>query len=247
MDNLLWVQELIEAPDLEALGTVFEARLRAYVERGAPADERLLVERCAFEHEVRRYRTRAQERGYAYQQRFPRMPSLWVEFVNQNKAAENGIARLNVRRAYEAGRREVTEAAKEGWASEPNAASPVRSEMFDPIAMIDRLVQDTVTAARGPACAGQRLLGLPDLHSDRHAARRSRPAQMRRHLHGRRVLLFRLEAVRCAGRTRGASGSAQPENQCRGARDPDSSFVDRIGSARADAGFDRQGRGASIP
>ncbi len=154
MDNLVWVQELIEAPDLEALGTVLDARLRAYVERGSPTDERLLAERCAFEHEVRRYRARAQERGYAYQQRFPKMPGTWVDFVNQNKAAENGIARLNVRRAYEAGRRDVTEAAKEGWAPEPNAASPVRSETFDPIAMIDRLVQDAVAQRVGQLVPG---------------------------------------------------------------------------------------------
>lgn len=144
MDNLMWVQELIEAPDLEALGTVLDARLRTYVDRGSPADERLVAERCAFEHEVRRYRARAQERGYAYQQRFPQMPGLWVDFVNQNKAAEANIARLNVRRAYEAGRGDATEAFNEGWTPRANAPSPVQSETFDPIAMIDRLVQDAV-------------------------------------------------------------------------------------------------------
>jgi hypothetical protein len=144
VDNLVWVQELIEAPDLEALGTVLDARLRAYVDRGSPADERILAERCAFEHEVRRFLTRAHERGYAYPMRFPKMPSLWVDFVNQNKAAETSIARLNVRRSYEAGRRDATEATNEGWVPEAKAASPVRSEAFDPIAMIDRLVQDAV-------------------------------------------------------------------------------------------------------
>jgi integrase len=144
VDNLGWVQELIEAPDLEALGTVFNARLSTYVGRGAPADERSLAERCAFEHEVRRYLTRAYERGYAYQMRFPQMPSAWVDFVNQNKAAESSIARVKVRRAYEAGRRDATEAVNEGWVFEPNAASPVQSERYDPMAMIDRLVQDAV-------------------------------------------------------------------------------------------------------
>jgi len=63
VDNLGWVQELIEAPDLEALGSVLEARLRAYVGHGSPTDERLLAERCGFEHEVRRFITRAQERS----------------------------------------------------------------------------------------------------------------------------------------------------------------------------------------
>jgi hypothetical protein len=69
--------------------------------------------------------------------RFPKMPSHWVDFVNQNKAAESSIARLNVRRAHEAGRSDATEAANEGWVPKANAASPVRSETFDPIAMID--------------------------------------------------------------------------------------------------------------
>ncbi|MBR1212860.1 site-specific integrase [Bradyrhizobium sp. JYMT SZCCT0180] len=144
MDNLGWVQELIEAPDLEALGTALEARLRSHVDHGSPADERLLAERCAFEHEVRRFLTRAQERGYAYPMRFPQMPSLWVDFVDQNKAAEGKIARLTVRRSYEAGRREAKEAANEGWAPEPKPASTGRPQTFDPIAMIDRLVQDAV-------------------------------------------------------------------------------------------------------
>jgi hypothetical protein len=72
------------------------------------------------------------------------MPGLWVDFVDQNKAAEAGIARLNVRRAYETGRRHAVEATEEGWAPEAGAASPPRSEAFDPITMIDRLVQDAV-------------------------------------------------------------------------------------------------------
>jgi integrase len=144
VDNLGWVQELIEAPDLDALGTVLDARLRAYVDGGSPADERSLAERCAFEHEMRRFLTRAQERGYAYPMRFPKMPSLWVDFVNQNKAAEKSLARLNVRRSYEDGRRDATEAAREGWTPEAHATPPARSETFDPIAMIDRLVQDAV-------------------------------------------------------------------------------------------------------
>src|SRR3954447_18740285 len=76
--------------------------------------------------------------------RFPQMPTLWVDFVNQNKAAETSIARLNVRHSYEAGRREATEATNEGWAPVPKAALPARPGAFDPIAMIDRLVRDAV-------------------------------------------------------------------------------------------------------
>lgn len=154
MDNLGWLKELIEAPDLETLGVVLEARLRIYVGRGSPADERSLAERCAFEHEVRRFLTRAQERGYAYPMRFPDMPRLWVEFVDQNKAAEASVAGLNVRRSYEAGRRDATEAANEGWAPEAKAASPFRSDTFDPIAMIDRLVQDAVAQRVGRLVPG---------------------------------------------------------------------------------------------
>lgn len=153
VDNLGWVQELIEAPDLEALGTILDVRLQVYVDRGPPENERLLAQRCAFEHEVRRFLTRAQERGYAYPQRFPRMPTAWVDFVNQNKAAESEIARLNVRRAYESGRHDAAEAVKEGWAT---PATPAVAQPFDPIAMIDRLVQDAV-AQRLPMLAAPKV------------------------------------------------------------------------------------------
>jgi integrase len=144
VDNLGWVLELIEAPDLESLGIVLEARLSTHVERGAPIDERRLAERCAFEHEVRRYLCRAQERGYAYQARFPKIPSLWVDFVDQNKLAESNITRLAVRRSYEAGRVETTEAANEGWMAATTLPPVAQSQVLDPIAMIDRLIQDAV-------------------------------------------------------------------------------------------------------
>jgi hypothetical protein len=143
VDNLGWVLELIEAPDLESFGIVLEARLINHVDRGTPTDERSLAERCAFEHEVRRYLTRAQERGYAYQARFPKVPSLWVDFIDQNKLAESNIRRLAVRRSYEIGRTDASEAAKEGWTAPTNLpAAP--SQAFDPIATIDRLIQDAV-------------------------------------------------------------------------------------------------------
>jgi hypothetical protein len=52
----------------------------------SPANERLLAERCTFEHEVRRYLTSTHEQGYAYQQRFPRMPSIpWVGFPTRTR------------------------------------------------------------------------------------------------------------------------------------------------------------------
>jgi integrase len=153
VNNLGWVQELIEAPDLESLGVVIQARLATYVGRDIPANERQLAERCAFEHEVRRYLTRAQERGYAYQMRFPTIPTLWVDFVNQNKSAESNIARLAVRRSYEGGRVDATEAARSGWMVAPGA--PTQAQPFDPIAMIDRLVQDAVAQRRSQLSALQ--------------------------------------------------------------------------------------------
>jgi hypothetical protein len=135
MDNLRWVQELIEAPDLEALGSVLDARLRTYVDRGSPRDKRLWAERCAFEYEVRRFLTRTQERGYAYPMRFPQMPSTWVDLVNQNKAAETSLARLKIRRSYEAGRRDAVEAANEGWTPKeggiPRPLRDVRPDRHD--------------------------------------------------------------------------------------------------------------------
>ena len=93
---------------------------------------------------MRRYLTRTQERGYAYPMRFPEMPGNWVDFVNQNKAAEAEIAHLNVRRSYEAGRRDAGEALNKGWAPAPSPPAPPQSEAFDPIALIDRLIQDAV-------------------------------------------------------------------------------------------------------
>nr|WP_249146086.1 site-specific integrase [Bradyrhizobium diazoefficiens] len=151
------------------MGTVLDARLRAYVGRGSPADERLLAERCAFENEVRRYFTRAQERGYAYQKRFPEMPGLWIDFVDQNKAAESTITRLAVRRSYEVGRSDAREALKEGWEQEPNRALQPRPETFDPIAMIDRLVQDAV---------GRRMAQLAPGDLAAHAAPTTVPTEI---------------------------------------------------------------------
>ena len=143
VDNFGWVNELISAPDLESLGTVIDSRLRRYVEQGTPTHERRLTERCGFEHEVRRFLTRAQERGFIYQIHFPKMPNAWVDFVDQNKAAESEIARLNVRRSYETGRSEAAEAIARNWTASP-PAGPVHPEKLDPVAMIHRLVQDAV-------------------------------------------------------------------------------------------------------
>jgi hypothetical protein len=82
---------------------------------------------------------------------------LGVPFVDQNKTAESRIAHLNVRRSYEAGRTDATEAIAENWAPAANPPpGPNRSEAFDPIAMIDRLVQDAVAQLK---CADIRTDG----------------------------------------------------------------------------------------
>jgi hypothetical protein len=111
---------------------------------------------------------RAQERGYAYQARFPQMPSAWVDFVDQNKAAEAGIARLSVRRSYEHGRTEAIEAITENWTASPSPA-PLRPENFDPVAIIDRLVQDAVAqriAQYVPAAAAAPLVPAVNTNTD---------------------------------------------------------------------------------
>jgi len=65
MDNLAWARELIDAPDLEALGAVIHGRLQGYTAAGAPDNERALAERVGFEHQARHYMARANERGYS--------------------------------------------------------------------------------------------------------------------------------------------------------------------------------------
>lgn len=59
VDNLGWACEIVEAPDLEVLGGVLSKRLAVYIRSGPPNEERLLVERVAFEHQVRALLTRS--------------------------------------------------------------------------------------------------------------------------------------------------------------------------------------------
>jgi integrase len=108
MDNLAWARELIDAPDLEALGAVIHGRLQGYTAAGAPDNERALAERVGFEHQARHYMARANERGYAFPQRFERFATKWVDFVDQNKAAEVELGRLDRQHDYERGRAEAT-------------------------------------------------------------------------------------------------------------------------------------------
>lgn len=104
VDGLAWAQDLVAAPDLETIGSVLHSRLQAYV--GCPpfASERLLADRCAFEHQVRHYMGRANERGYSFSKTFPGFASIWVDFVDQNKSLEQTIQRIDHHRAYNEGR-----------------------------------------------------------------------------------------------------------------------------------------------
>jgi integrase len=155
VDNLEWVVEVVQAPDLEALGDILHHRLGAYVVDGAPGNERRLAERLAFEHQVRNYIARAQERGYLFARHFPGFASRWVDFVDQNKFAEAEITKDAGHRSYEAGR-----------ADERDRASPApihnQADMLpsfpllapvDPVALIERIVQDELARrlAPGPA------------------------------------------------------------------------------------------------
>lgn len=85
VDNLGWVQEIIAAPDLEALGQVMSARLQGYAKLGAPTTERSLTERTAYEHQVRHYMVRANERGYAFSRRFESFASNWATLSTKTR------------------------------------------------------------------------------------------------------------------------------------------------------------------
>jgi integrase len=127
MDNLAWARELIEAPDLEALGAVIHGRLQDYTAAGTPDNERALAERVGFEHQARHYMARANERGYAFSQRFERFATKWVDFIDQNKAAEVELGRLDRQRDYERGRAEATTAAAKGWLPRAGAQTSLQT------------------------------------------------------------------------------------------------------------------------
>lgn len=122
MDNLGWAQELVHAPDLETIGTVIHKRLTAYSMAGPPQTEPTLAERVAFEHHVRHYMARANERGFDFSRHFNGFANKWVDFVNANKAAEQTLDGRNRQQAYERGRADVTTALANGWVPAPPLA-----------------------------------------------------------------------------------------------------------------------------
>lgn len=154
VDCLAWVQEVVQAPDLEALGRIVHHRLGNYVADGPPGHERRLAERLAYEHQVRHYIARANERNYPFAQQFPGFASNWVEFVNHNKAAEAEMARGAERRSYEAGRADERAVATQAPSHSQLTllpSSPLLAPL-DPLALIKRIVQDEM--AKGlPATA----------------------------------------------------------------------------------------------
>ena len=151
VDNLEWVVEVVEAPDLEALGGILHHRLGVYVGDGAPRNERRLAERLAFEHQVRTYIARAQERGYLFARHFPGFANSWVDFVDQNKAGEAEIAKNVARRAYEAGRTDERATTAEAQHDiQPAMVSSIPLAPLDPVALIERIVQDEVARRLAP-------------------------------------------------------------------------------------------------
>ena len=145
VDNLEWVKEVVQAPDLEALGNILHHRLGIYVVDGAPENERRLAERLAFEHQVRNYMARAQERGYQFALQFPGFATRWVDFVDLNKHAEAHIAKDVARRAYQTGRADERDYPIQ---SDTLPNSPPLAQI-DPLPLIERIVQDELAKRIG--------------------------------------------------------------------------------------------------
>jgi integrase len=149
MDGLGWAQELVAAPDLETIGGVLHGRLKTYVGRPPAASERVLADRCAFEHQVRHYMGRANERGFSFSRVFPGFASNWVHFVDQNKSLEQTIQRGSLHRAYEDGRNDHAQCL-----DAPSAAEAPHSWQIagiDPLQLIRSLVTESMQGHAGSA------------------------------------------------------------------------------------------------
>jgi integrase len=162
VDNLGWAREVADAPDLDVLGTALHARLTAYTDQGAPGTERVLAERVAFENQVRSFLTRSNERGYPFGGRLDGFASRWVDFVNQNKAAEEDLIRIGLRREYERGRADAGEAAVNGWSAihvappPPSpAAATVRARIPELPADVGQLIEIGASSLPGPEASLQ--------------------------------------------------------------------------------------------
>jgi hypothetical protein len=157
MDSLVWAHDLVAAPDLETVGSILHARLKSYVGRPPSASERALAERCAFEHQVRHYMGRANERGYSFCKTFPGFASIWVDFVDQNKSVEQTIHRIDRHRAYEEGRNDQAQAGDAPGGRPPRlsveASPPSHTSAIDPLLLIRALVAESLQAHATSAVA----------------------------------------------------------------------------------------------
>ena len=148
MDGLSWAQDLVEAPDLETVGSVLHGRLKSYVGRPPVASERMLAERCAFEHQVRHYMARANERGFSFSRTFPGFASIWVDFVDQNKSLEQTIQRVDRHRAYQEGRNDLAQIEDTPSSRPlPRFAEAPSSSQIDPLQLIRSLVAESLQSA----------------------------------------------------------------------------------------------------
>ena len=145
MDGLGWAQHLVAAPDLETVGSVLHDRLTTYIGRPPAASERVLAERCAFEHQVRHYMGRANERGFSFSRMFPGFASSWVDFVDQNKSLEQAIQRIDRHRSYDEGRRDH-EQSRDMLSPLPRSieASPASHAVIYPRQLIRSLVAESL-------------------------------------------------------------------------------------------------------
>jgi integrase len=150
VDGLDWAHHLVEAPDLETVGSMLHDRLTTYVGRPPAASERMLAERCAFEHQVRHYMGRANERGFSFSRMFPGFASIWVDFVDQNKALEQTIQRIDRHRVYEDGRNDHAQVkAAPALRPLPRSVEPPPSSQIsaiDPLQLIRSLVAESLQA-----------------------------------------------------------------------------------------------------
>ncbi len=92
MDNLGWAREVVDAPDLEALGTVLHARLTAYAGQGAPTTERVLAVRVAYENQVRSVKSHPTATPFRAQIR----PPLQAGECFCSDGAETGVAEPHI-------------------------------------------------------------------------------------------------------------------------------------------------------
>ena len=157
MDGLGWAQELVAAPDLEAIGGVLYSRLQTYVGRPPRASERVLADRCAFEHQVRHYMGRANERGFSFSRMFPGFASSWVDFVDQNKSLEQTVRRGGLRRAYEDGRSDQAQVDQvpSAWPRSLAVEAPSSWQVagIEPLQLIRSLVAESMQGYAGSALA----------------------------------------------------------------------------------------------